>query len=107
MNRVIRKNDLNAIKPDRSQLGWLCKCLPIRCASSSGLCCGAEWAGYAGVSTGGIGERAEETRANICSGLEYLGVALDMDTNGRNAEVIAGLEVFQRKWVSSAAPMFI
>lgn len=41
------------------------------------------------VFTGGIGERAAEVRANICSGLEYLGVALDASANGRNAEVIS------------------
>jgi acetate kinase len=41
------------------------------------------------VFTGGIGERAAEVRANICSGLEYLGVALDTAANGRNAEVIS------------------
>ena len=29
------------------------------------------------VFTAGIGERAAEVRANICLGLEYLGVALD------------------------------
>lgn len=41
------------------------------------------------VFTGGIGERAAEVRANICSGLEYLGVALDAPANARNAEVIS------------------
>lgn len=41
------------------------------------------------VFTGGIGERAPEVRAEICSGLEYLGVALDTSANGRNAEVIS------------------
>jgi acetate kinase len=41
------------------------------------------------VFTGGIGERAAEVRADICSGLEYLGVALDTAANGRNAEVIS------------------
>ena len=41
------------------------------------------------VFTGGIGERAAEIRANICSGLEYLGVALDAPANARNAEVIS------------------
>jgi len=38
---------------------------------------------------GGIGERAAESRANICVGLEYLGIALDMPANRRNAEVIS------------------
>src|SRR6478672_8989805 len=41
------------------------------------------------VFTGGIGERAAEVRAEICSGLEYLGVALDTEANGRNAGVIS------------------
>jgi len=41
------------------------------------------------VFTGGIGERAAEVRAEICSGLEYLGVALDTAANGQNAEVIS------------------
>ena len=41
------------------------------------------------VFTGGIGERAAEVRANICVGLEYLGIALDMPANRRNAEVIS------------------
>ncbi len=41
------------------------------------------------VFTGGIGERAPLVRANICSGLEYLGVVLDTSANGRNAEVIS------------------
>ena len=41
------------------------------------------------VFTGGIGERAAEVRAEICSDLEYLGVALDMAANGQNTEVIS------------------
>jgi acetate kinase len=41
------------------------------------------------VFTGGIGERAPLVRANICTGLEYLGVVLDTSANGRNAEVIS------------------
>lgn len=41
------------------------------------------------VFAGGIGERAPAVRANICFGLEYLGVALDTAANGRNAEVIS------------------
>lgn len=41
------------------------------------------------VFTGGIGERAAEVRAEICFGLEYLGIALDIEANGRNAEVIS------------------
>ncbi|MGZ4867015.1 MAG: acetate/propionate family kinase [Candidatus Angelobacter sp.] len=41
------------------------------------------------VFTGGIGERAAVVRAKICSGLEYLGIALDTSANGRDAEVIS------------------
>ncbi len=41
------------------------------------------------VFTGGIGERAAEVRAQICAGLEYLGVTLDRVANTRNAEVIS------------------
>jgi acetate kinase len=41
------------------------------------------------VFTGGIGERAAHVRAKICSGLEYLGVALDAAANDRNSEVIS------------------
>jgi acetate kinase len=41
------------------------------------------------VFTGGIGERAAEVRAQICAGLEYLGVTLDPAANSRNAEVIS------------------
>jgi acetate kinase len=40
------------------------------------------------VFTGGIGEHAATVRAEICSGLQYLGVALDGAANNRNAEVI-------------------
>jgi acetate kinase len=41
------------------------------------------------VFTGGIGEHAATVRAEICSGLQYLGVALDGAANNRNAEVIS------------------
>src|SRR6478752_2020795 len=41
------------------------------------------------VFTGGIGEHAAEVRAEICSGLQHLGVALDGAANNRNAEVIS------------------
>ncbi len=41
------------------------------------------------VFTGGIGERAADIRVKICLGLEYLGIALDTEANGRNAEVIS------------------
>jgi len=40
------------------------------------------------VFTGGIGERAATVRAEICSGLQYLGIALEDAANNRNAEVI-------------------
>jgi acetate kinase len=41
------------------------------------------------VFTGGIGERAAAVRAEICAGLDYLGLALDAAANARNAEVIS------------------
>jgi len=41
------------------------------------------------VFTGGIGERSAAVRAEICSGLEYLGIALDVSANGRNAETLS------------------
>jgi acetate kinase len=41
------------------------------------------------VFTGGIGERAVPVRAEICAGLEYLGITLDHSANGRNAEIIS------------------
>lgn len=41
------------------------------------------------VFTGGIGERAAEVRAQICTGLEYLGIILDAAANDRNAEMIS------------------
>jgi len=41
------------------------------------------------VFTGGIGEHAAEVRAEICSGLQYLGIALDGAANHGNAEVIS------------------
>jgi acetate kinase len=41
------------------------------------------------VFTGGIGERAATVRAEICSGLQYLGVELNGAANNRNAEVIS------------------
>jgi len=41
------------------------------------------------VFTGGIGERSAEVRAEICSGLEFLGIAIDAAANRANAEVIS------------------
>ena len=41
------------------------------------------------VFTGGIGEHAASVRAEICSGLQYLGAELDDAANNRNAEVIS------------------
>lgn len=40
------------------------------------------------VFTGGIGERAAAVRAEICSGLEHLGIALDASANNGNQAVI-------------------
>ena len=41
------------------------------------------------VFTGGIGEHAAAVRAEICSGLEHLGIEVDGAANKRNAEVIS------------------
>lgn len=41
------------------------------------------------VFTGGIGEKAPLVRAEICRGLEHLGVELDDEQNERHAEVIS------------------
>jgi acetate kinase len=41
------------------------------------------------VFTGGIGERSAEVRAEICSGLEFLGIAIDAAANRANAEVVS------------------
>ena len=41
------------------------------------------------VFSAGIGEHAPEIRAMVCSRLEWIGVALDADANGRNAAVIS------------------
>jgi acetate kinase len=41
------------------------------------------------VFTAGIGERAAPVRARICAGLEFLGIKLDAERNGRNAPVIS------------------
>jgi acetate kinase len=42
------------------------------------------------VFTGGIGERAAAVRAEVCQGLEYLGIALDNGANARGAAIISG-----------------
>lgn len=44
------------------------------------------------IFTGGIGERAAPVRAEICSGLGYLGVSLDVSANNRNADSINSSE---------------
>jgi acetate kinase len=41
------------------------------------------------VFTGGIGERAAQVRAEVCCGLEHLGVALDGERNAQHAPVIS------------------
>ena len=41
------------------------------------------------VFTGGIGEHAATVRAEICSGLQYLGIEMDGAANNRNAEIIS------------------
>lgn len=44
------------------------------------------------VFTGGIGERAAPVRAEICEGLEHLGIGLDNQANGSHAEIISRAE---------------
>ena len=44
------------------------------------------------IFTGGIGERATPVRAEVCSGLEYVGVLLDAEANKRNADSISSFE---------------
>jgi len=41
------------------------------------------------VFSGGIGEHSHETRAQICDGLDYLGLNLDEQNNGSNAPVVS------------------
>jgi acetate kinase len=41
------------------------------------------------VFSGGIGEHAAPVRAGICTGLDYLGIALDPEANARHADVIS------------------
>src|SRR5579859_544613 len=41
------------------------------------------------VFTGGIGERAAPVRAEICEGLELLGIVVDPAANNRNAEIVS------------------
>jgi acetate kinase len=41
------------------------------------------------VFTGGIGERAAPVRAEVCRGLEHLGVTVDDELNAQHAEVIS------------------
>ncbi len=41
------------------------------------------------VFTGGIGERSAEIRAEVCSGLSYLGIAMDHDANQQANPVIS------------------
>lgn len=41
------------------------------------------------VFTGGIGANAPQVRAGICDGLGYLGVALDLEANFRNSQIIS------------------
>ncbi|HET6251606.1 MAG TPA: acetate/propionate family kinase [Tepidisphaeraceae bacterium] len=54
---------------------------------------GALAASMGGVDTlilsGGIGEHAADVRAEICAGLEFLGIAIDAGKNQSNAEIIS------------------
>jgi acetate kinase len=44
------------------------------------------------VFAGGIGEHSAEVRAEICAGIEFLGVNLDSASNGKSADVISSKE---------------
>ena len=41
------------------------------------------------VFSGGIGENSWEVRADICAGLEFLGIELDENSNQRNSQQIS------------------
>jgi acetate kinase len=41
------------------------------------------------IFTGGIGENTPEVRASICAGLDFLGIAVDLERNNANAPVIS------------------
>jgi len=41
------------------------------------------------VFTGGIGERAAQVRAEVCQGLEHLGIELDDGANASSAAIIS------------------
>jgi len=41
------------------------------------------------VFSGGIGENSPQVRAQICGGLEFLGIEIDEDANGRNSGEIS------------------
>lgn len=41
------------------------------------------------VFTGGIGEHSPEVRESICEGLQFLGIKLDKEKNGKNEEIIS------------------
>ncbi len=49
------------------------------------------------VFAGGIGERAAAVRTRICEGLEFLGISLDIDRNGRHAPLISTGRVAVRR----------
>ena len=42
------------------------------------------------VFSGGIGEHSPETRAGICTGMEFLGIDLDPERNQTSSQVISG-----------------
>ena len=44
------------------------------------------------VFTGGIGEHAPAIRAEVCAGLEYLGISLDTAANNHNADLISSAD---------------
>ena len=41
------------------------------------------------VFTGGIGENAVEVRAEVCKGLEFMGLSIDKGKNNNNEDIIS------------------
>jgi len=68
--------------------------------SKAGRCaCRRAWGLDLLVFTGGIGEHSPDIRRRICSGLGFLGIALDEGCNGRNEAVISGCSASVRVMV--------
>jgi len=100
--KVTRQSGLLGVSETSSDLRDLVARAPndVRAAEAVALFCyqvkkwtGAFAAALGGVDTlvftGGIGEHAADIRAQICAGLEFLGIELDSERNARNAAVIS------------------